>query len=238
MTADVLAVGAHPDDVELGVGGLIHKLTSCSLSVAIVDLTEGEMSTRGSVEERRQEAARAAEILGAAYRENVGLPDGQLANTTGQQRRLIPFIRRYRPKLILGPMNDDRHPDHTAAHRLVRDANFFAGLARIETGQEPHRTPSVYFYHPYHNGAALPALVVDVSDHFEAKLEALRTYRSQFYNPDYHAPETHISSEAFWKYIHTRAAYWGNRVGAAFGEPLYADGPVGVRLPPGLRDTR
>ena len=190
MTVDILAIGAHPDDVELGIGGLLHKLATKGHSTAILDLTKGESSTRGTVEERATESAAAAEILRLSARENAGLPDGQLANTTEMRRTIIPFLRRFRPRLILAPMAPDRHPDHTAAHALAQDANFLAGLRSIDTGQEPHRAQRLYFYYPYQDGN--PDLIVDISDHFEVKLAAIKAHASQFYNPDYPGPETMI----------------------------------------------
>lgn len=234
MTVDVLAVGAHPDDVELGIGGTLHKLVQNGYTTGILDLTRGEMSTRGSLDERAAESERAAQILGVVRRECAGLPDGALANTHEQQQRVIPFIRSFRPKLLIIPMDLDRHPDHRAAHGLVRDAAYFSGLTRIETEQDPYRPPTTYYYHPYYDGLEPPQVVVDISDHFEAKLEALRAHASQFHNPDYSGEETHIASEEFWDSIRTRAAYWGHLIGVKYGEPLYSDGPVGVPLPPGL----
>ncbi|MBN2309926.1 MAG: bacillithiol biosynthesis deacetylase BshB1 [Candidatus Hydrogenedentes bacterium] len=237
MTVDVLAVGAHPDDVELGVGGMLHKLTQSGRSAAVLDLTAGEMSTRGSVDERRIEAQRAAGILGVAERAIASLPDGALANTPEQRREVIPFLRRFRPRIILAPMREDRHPDHVAAHGLVRDANFFAGLVKIDTGQEPHRAQRIYYYHPYYGGREMPPFVVDISEHFEAKLDALRAHASQFHNPAYPGRATHISSPEFWESIRTKAAYWGDRIGVRYGEPLFSDGPAGIALPPGLESA-
>lgn len=231
---DVLAIGAHPDDVELGVGGLVHKLVRLKYSVAIVDLTRGELSTRGTVENRQREAAAAAEILGVQRRENVGLHDGKVANIHEQQLRVIPFIRMFRPKILLSLMGRDRHPDHCAAHALIRDAVYYSGLVRIDTGHDPYRPRHVYFYHPYSESGMQPQIVVDISDDFEEKLEALRKYRSQFYTPESEDTETYVSSVAFWEHIRVRAAYWGNRIGVDFGEPLYMDGPVGLTMPPGL----
>ena len=234
MNVDVLAVGAHPDDVELGIGGLVHKLAQRGHTVGILDLTRGEMSTRGTVEERDAEAQEAARILGVALRENAGLPDGAVANTHEQQMRTLFFLRAHRPRILIAPMDNDRHPDHRAAHALVRDAAYFSGLARIDTGQEPYRPPVVYYYHPYYEDRAAPAIVVDISDHFEAKTEALRAHKSQFFNPDYSGAPTFISSPEFWEGIQTRAAYWGALVHVKYGEPLYAPGPIGVVLPPGI----
>lgn len=234
MNLDVLAVGAHPDDVELGVGGLLCKLAQRGYAVGILDLSRGEMSSRGTVEERNREAEEAAHILGVSRRENAELPDGALVNATEQQRRVIPFIRSLRPKILLVPKDTDRHPDHRAAYHLVRDANYFAGLAQIETEQDCYRVPWVYYYHPYYDDTANPSLVVDISAQFETKIAALRAHRSQFYNPDYPGKPTLIASREFWESIGVRAAYWGNRIHAAYGEPLFAEGPIGLDLPPGL----
>jgi N-acetylglucosamine malate deacetylase 1 len=225
VNVDILAVGAHPDDIELGIGGLIHKLTTQGRLVALLDLTQGEMGTRGTPGLRLQEGEEAARILGATARENAGLPDAGLANTTEQQRRIIPFIRKFRPRILLFPMAHDRHPDHHAAHALVRDANFFSGLARIDTGQAPYRAPQVFFYHPYFENV-MPMLIADISEHFEAKMKAIKAHASQFYNPDSPEPETFITTKQFLTSIETRAAYWGSRINAHFGETLYADAPI------------
>lgn len=236
MNVDVLAVGAHPDDVELGIGGLVHKLTQRGLSVAILDLTRGEMSSRGTVEERAEEGRNAAAILGVACRENAGLPDSAVANTTEQQRRVIPLLRALRPKVLIAPMRGDRHPDHAAAHDLVKEADYFSGLARIETGHEPYRTPRIYFYHPYFEESSAPTFIVDISAHFDAKMAALKAHASQFFNPDYPGVPTYVASKGFWESIQTRAAYWGRRVNVTYGEPLFADRSVGIDLPPGLEN--
>ncbi len=231
---DVLAVGAHPDDAEIGIGGILAKLVRRGYIVGMLDLTRGEMSSRGTVEERAIEGKEAARILGAACRCNAGLPDGAVLNTPEQRLAVIPFIRKFRPRLLLATMAHDRHPDHHHAHALVRDAAYFSGLARIETGQPPFRPPRTYYYHPYFEDHAAASAIVDISDHFEVKLEALRAHASQFYNPEYEGPKTLISSEQFWESIRTRAAYWGNRIGVAYGEVLCGDGPLGLDLPPGL----
>lgn len=234
MTVDVLAIGAHPDDVELGVGGILLKVAAQGGSFAILDLTRGEQASRGTAEERLVESAKAAAILGAATRQNAGLPDGGLENTREQQRAIIPFIRQFRPKIILAHMPTDRHPDHRVAHELTRDANFFSGLTSIVSDTAAYRAPHVYYFHPYYQDAVTPSIVIDVSDVFERKLEALRAHQSQFFNPHYEGPPTYISSAEFWDAIRHRAAYWGHRIGAAFGEPLYTDGPLGLAALPGL----
>jgi len=230
---DVVAVGAHPDDVEVGVGGIVAKLARQGKRVAIVDLTEGELASRGSVDERRAEAAAAAAILGVAHRVNAKLPDGGIANNDAMRRTVIGILRTLRPAVLLCPMHTDRHPDHDAAHYLVRDANYLAGLAKIDTGQAPHRAPRVFYYRVYGETSA-PNAVIDISETFETKREALRAYRSQLFNPQYEGTATYVSSEAFWNGIEARAAYWGARIGAAYGEPIYCDGPVGLESLPAL----
>jgi len=237
VSVDLLAIGAHPDDVELGVGGLVRKSTSRGLGVAILDLTRGELATRGSVEERQAEAEEAARRLGVAKRVNAGLLDGCIANTDQQRQAVIHRIRSFRPRVIVAPMTPDRHPDHDAAHGLVRDANFLAGLARIKTDTPPHRAAHIYYYHPYDENPGPAGLVIDISEHFEAKLDALRAYGSQFHNPGYEGRETFVASAAFWDLIQLRAAYWGRRIGVGYGEPLYTSEPIGLDLPPGLGDA-
>lgn len=231
---DVLAIGAHPDDADLGVGGMLAKCAAAGKRVAMLDLTRGELASRGTPEERQQEATRAAELLGVARRVQAGLPDGGLANVEAQRLELIRHIRALRPRVLLAPMRPDRHPDHEAAHELVRAANFFAGLTRVDTGQVPWRAPVVYFYHPYFQAAEPPALLVDVSETFETKLEALAAYASQFHNPERNEPETYVSSAKFWEDIRIRAAFWGSQSGVRYAEPLHHAGPLGVDWPPGL----
>lgn len=236
MTVDVLAIGAHPDDADLGVGGLLCKLAQAGKRTVILDLTLGELGSRGTADERRDEAKESARLLGVARRVNAKLPDGHIANTPEQRLTLVRIIRDIRPAILLAPMAPDRHPDHAAAHDLVRDANFHAGVHGIDTGQTPHRARAVYGYHAYHESNQLPTHVVDVSGVFEQKLAALRSFRSQLYNPDYEGPETLVASKAFWEQITVRAAYWGSRIGVSHGEPLYGTMPVAMNLPPELEE--
>lgn len=235
---DVLAIGAHPDDVELGIGGLLRKLADRGHKTGILDLTRGEMSTRGSVEERASEAAEAGRILGVSWRENGGLPDGGLSNIPEHRYAVIRWLRSFRPKVLLIPMDGDRHPDHNATHDLARDAAYLSGLAKIETGDEPYRPERVYGYYPYFDGAQSPTFIVDVSSEFGNKLAALRAHASQFHNPSYEGKPTFISSSAFWDGITTRAEYWGGRIGVKYGEPLWTEGPVAVNILPGLEGDR
>jgi bacillithiol biosynthesis deacetylase BshB1 len=236
VTVDVVAIGPHPDDVEVGIGALVHKLVHRGFKVAILDLTAGELGSRGTAAEREKESEAAAEILGVVARKNVGLPDSGLENADEQRRAIVPFLREWRPSLILASMSDDRHPDHEAAHVLVRDANYISGLAKIETRQEPHRAPHLMYYRVYKDPSP-PQCVIDVSAHFEKQIEALQAHRSQFYNPSYEGPQTYVSSKSFWEGIRLRAAYWGSRIGTEYATPLYATSPIIMDLPPGLEEN-
>lgn len=233
---DILAIGAHPDDVEVGVGGMLHKFARAGSRTGILDLTRGEMGTRGTVEERAVEATEAAEILGAAHRANAALPDGGLADTQEQRHALVPFIRAFAPRIILAPFDADRHPDHEAAHHLARNANYLAGLARIDTEQTPHRAPQIYYYRVYGDSTP-PQMVINIGEEFETKMKALSAYRSQFHNPEYAGSPTYVSSEGFWKSIQTRAECWGQRIGVAHAETLYALEPITLDALPGIESS-
>ena len=231
MTADVLAIGAHPDDVEIGCGGTIRKLVNQGYLVAACDLSEGELGSRGSVELRSRETERASEILGIHQRINLGIPDGNIANTKENQARLIRVIRSLRPGVLLISAPECRHPDHADAARLCIDAAFYSGLRRIEVEGDPWRPKHVLHY--MQSLTFEPTLVVDVSDTWEERMAAVRAYGSQFHNPGYVAsedePETYISNVGFLRFIEARARQLGYRVGADFGEGfLYHQGPYGV----------
>ncbi|WP_228350645.1 bacillithiol biosynthesis deacetylase BshB1 [Rhodocaloribacter litoris] len=234
---DVLALAAHPDDVELCAGGTICRLTRQGYRVGIVDFTRGELGSRGTPEGRLEEARAAAGILGLAVRENLGLPDGNIAPTPENRERVIRVLRRYRPHILLVNPPVCRHPDHGAAARLAIEAAFYAGLRKIVTreddgtAQEPWRP-----HHILHYMQAVPfepTFVVDVSDVWEQRTRALQAFRSQFFNPDYEPagdePETFVSNPEFFRWIEARARTYGYQIGATYGEPfLYHGGPVGV----------
>ena len=236
-TVDVLALGAHHEDADLGIGGTLLALARQGFTTGIIDLTEGELGSRGTPGERVDEGQGAARRLGLSHRSSARLPDGGIQNIDSQRRALIPIIRTLRPKVLLVHQPPDRHPDHIAAAQLSRDANFFAGVTSIGTGHEPYRAPTVIGFRPYYDDAHEPELIMDISDVFEQKIEALRAYKSQFYNPDYQGPQTFIASEGFWQSIESRARYWGNRAGFKFGEPLFYSGPLPVRTLAGLGGT-
>lgn len=235
-TLDVLALSAHPDDVELCAGGTVCMLTSQGYRVGVVDFTRGELGSRGTPEGRLEEAAAAAEILNLATRDNLGLPDGDIANTPANRLKLIRLVRRYRPHIVLANPPTCRHPDHEAAARFATDALFYAGLRKINTEddgapQEPWRPHHILYYMqtlPFD-----PTFVVDVTDVWDQRIRALQAFRSQFFNPDYEPgadePETFVSNPDFFQWVEARAREYGYRIGATYGEPfLYRHGPVGV----------
>ena len=231
---DVLALAAHPDDVELCAGGTMRLLADQGYRTGIVDFTRGELGTRGTPETRMREAAHAAEILGLTARVNLGLPDGDIQNTRDNQLAVIRALRRYRPQIVLLTAEHVRHPDHGDATRLSTDALFYAGLAKIETrdggeAQEPWRP-----HHALHYMQALdfePTFVVDVTSTWERRQRALLAFETQFYTGDDGGdePETYISNPDFLAWVEARARVYGYRIGARYGEPfLYRHGPVGV----------
>ncbi len=236
-TLDLLAFAAHPDDVELCAGGTMCVLARKGYSTGIIDLTRGELGTRGTPEGRMEEAAAAARVMGLAARENLGLPDGGIENTPAHREAVIRMLRKYRPRIVLLNAPEERHPDHPAAARLVADACFYAGLARIETTdadgspQQPWRP-----HHALHYIQTLdlePTFIVDVTSAWEEKLETLRAFRSQVHTPGYTPAagesETFISNPGFFQWIEARARAWGYRIGAEFGEPfVYRHGPIGI----------
>lgn len=221
MKVDILAFGAHPDDIEISCAGALLKAIADGQTAAVVDLTRGELGTRGSAELRLQEAEAAAKILGLSSRENLSLQDGFISNDESQQMEVIKAIRKYQPEVVLANAVHDRHPDHGESSRLVRDACFKAGLAKIETGQDPWRPKRLHYY--IQDRLMIPNFVIDISDHWEKKLEALRAYKSQFHDPDSKEPETYISSEAFWKFLEARAREMGHLIGAEFGEGFISE---------------
>lgn len=203
----------------------------------IVDFTKGQLGSRGTPEGRMEEAQRASEIMGLTARENLGMMDGDIQNTTESRRAVIEVVRRYRPHIVLINSADCRHPDHCDAADLATDALYYSGLKKIET-TDPDGTPQAPWRpnHVLHYMQAIefePTMVVDVSDVWEQRIDALQAFESQFFNPDYEAgedePETFVSNPAFFKWVESRARTYGYKVGATYGEPfLYRHGPFGV----------
>jgi N-acetylglucosamine malate deacetylase 1 len=225
---EILAVGAHPDDVELGCGGTLARLSRRGHSVGILDLTRGEAGTRGTPETRAAEAVEAARILGALFRDGLDLGDGNLRTDRAAELEVIEVLRRRRPRLVFAPLPADRHPDHARAGRLVTDAAFYSGLRSLATGRAPHRPQQVVYYPS--TFLAEPTFLVDVTEALETKLEAVRAFRSQFFDPSSTEPATFISSPEFLEGVTARARAFGRLAGAGAAEgfvsprpPLLAD---------------
>ena len=234
MATDVLVFAAHPDDAELNCGGTIAALVAEGKSVAIVDLSRGEMGTKGSVETRAKEAEKASEILGISYRSNLDLGDSILENNRHNQLKVITEIRKLRPHVCITGAPHDRHPDHGKATQLCLDALFYSGLAKIvvhdeqRNSLEPWRPAHILHYmqdRPFE-----PDFVFDISAHWETKKDAILAFASQFnVESEGGEPETYISSRKYFKQLEARARYFGHLSGFEFGEPLkYYNGPAGL----------
>lgn len=221
MKVDILAIGAHPDDVELGCGGTLAKLISEGKKVAIVDLTQGELGTRGTNLTRAEEAAEASQILGISARENLKMKDGFILNTEEYQMQVVKMIRKYQPEIVFANAIDDRHPDHAKASKLVSDACFLAGLVKIETelegeNQQQWRPKQVFHYIQWKN--VTPDFVVDISDFMEKKIESCLAYKTQFYDPNSNEPMTPIATKDFLESLTYRAQDLGRLSGVDFAE--------------------
>ncbi len=228
MKIDILAFGAHPDDVELSASGTLITAARRGAATAVITLTRGEMGTRGSVEKRTAEFRQASAVIGLACHKMLSLPDGRIASDDASREAVIREIRDLRPTLVLLPYWEDRHPDHVAGSRLIQDAVFLSGLRTVDTGQEPHR-PAEMLY-DMHTWEFQPSFVVDISDAMEEKKKAIRCYDSQVFTPSSGEGEeqTFISSEHFWELLMARAAHYGRLIGTRFGEPFKIRGLVEI----------
>jgi N-acetylglucosamine malate deacetylase 1 len=221
---DLLVFGPHPDDIEIGLGGTIARHTASGHHVGLCDLTAGELSTNCTPEERRSEAAAAARVLGVAWRENLGWPDGGIAETAEIIQSAVVLIRTHRPRAIAIPYWDDRHPDHVAASHVLRVAIFKSGLRRYDTGQESWRPEWSCYY--FINDSVPPSFVVDVSAHYQRKRDALDCYRSQFVADGKDAARTRLNAPTFRQLIESRDAQFGANAGVAFAEGVVVREPV------------
>ncbi|MFY8009615.1 MAG: bacillithiol biosynthesis deacetylase BshB1 [Flavobacterium sp.] len=232
MKLDILAFGAHPDDVELGCSGTIAKEVSLGKKVGIIDLTRGELGTRGSVEIRDQEAALAAEILGISVRENLNMRDGFFVNDEAHQLEIIKRIRKYKPEIVICNAVDDRHIDHGKGSKLVSDACFLSGLRKIETEhegveQEVWRPKVVYHYIQWKN--IEPDFVVDISEFIDKKTQSILAYASQFYSENSNEPITPIATKNFLQSIHYRTQDFGRLIGVDYAEGFTTERYVAVK---------
>lgn len=231
MKLDILAIGVHPDDVELGCSGTLLKQIAKGNLVGILDLTRGELGTRGNAETRLKEANEAAKVLGVSVRENLGFEDGFFMNDKAHQLAIIRILRKYQPTIVIGNAHYDRHPDHGRAAQLTQEACFLSGLPKIETeingeSQKAFRPRALYHYiQAIHTE---PDFVVDITEHFERKLQSVYAYKSQFYNPDSKEENTFISSPEFLEFVKARAAHFGMPIGARYAEGFTVNRIPGV----------
>ncbi len=231
MKLHILAILAHPDDAELGCGGTLIKHARMGEKVGILDLTRGELGTRGSGETRLQEAEAAGEIMGLAVRENAHFRDGFFQNDEAHQRALISYIRRWRPEIVITNAPEDRHPDHGRGAALVLDACFLSGLSKIETEweenpQQAWRPKRVF--HLIQDRTLEPTFIVDISGVQGEKMEAIKAYRTQFHDPKGDGPQTYISNPSFLEAIESRDRLWGKRIGTTAGEAFLCKDLPGI----------
>ena len=231
MQLDILAIMAHPDDAELSCGGTLAKHKAAGKRVGIIDLTRGELGTRGTPELREEEAQAASKILGLDVRGNLELTDGFIGQSHAEKLAVIRAIRKYRPSIILTNAIDDRHPDHANAALLVKESAFLAGLYKIETfegGREQDNWRPRMVLHILQDRLMIPDVVVDITAHFVQKMEAIKAYRSQFFDPTSDEPETWISRPDFLPFQEARSREMGHMIGAEFGEGFTTARPLGV----------
>jgi bacillithiol biosynthesis deacetylase BshB1 len=229
MTVDILAFGAHPDDVELAASGTLIKAGLGGAKTGVITLTRGEMGSRGTLATRAAEFDAAARTMGLSHHEMLSLPDGRLTPDQGAKEAVVREIREHRPRILLLPHWDDRHPDHGAASRIIQEAAFMAGLRKLDTGQEPHRPAELIYY--MSSWEFEPSFIVDISPVIDDKIRAIQAYGTQVHNPNYtgNEPPTFISSEHFHELLMTRMAHYGHLIGKKFGEPFRIRGLIEVK---------
>jgi N-acetylglucosamine malate deacetylase 1 len=234
MKLDILAIGVHPDDVELGCSGTLINEIKRGKQVGVIDLTQGELGTRGTVETRYIESANAAKIIGVNMRENLKMRDGFFKNDEPHQLQLIKAIRKYRPEIIIGNILNDRHPDHGRAGHLISDACFLSGLAKIDTKDEKgsiqEKWRPKYFLQYMQDWYHEPDLLIDISDVFEQRMKAIEAYSTQFFTSESSAdgPQTYISTPDFLDSIIARARMLGKRIGVKYAEGFITEKKIGI----------
>jgi bacillithiol biosynthesis deacetylase BshB1 len=231
MKVDILAFGAHPDDVELSAAGTILKHIQQGKKVAIVDLTQGELGSRGTIETRYREASDAAQILGVSDRVNLKMADGFFEHSQENLMKVVEQIRKYKPSIVLANAVEDRHPDHGKGSKLVSDACFLAGLPKIETElngekQEAFRPKAVYHY--IQDRYLKPDFVIDVTPFVEQKIASIKAYKTQFYDPSMEGPQTPISGPEFFEFLMGRMSQFGRQINAQYGEGFTVERFIGV----------
>lgn len=231
MEVDILAIFAHPDDVELAVGGTLLKMKALGYKTGALDVTAGEMGTRGTVEGRALEAEEAAKILILDVRENLGLPDGHVFADDESRTKLVRVLRRLKPKVILTHQDGDPHPDHNHIVQLVRESARLASMKRYdeETGSDKIPVPNVA--HNVFSRLVRPSFIVDISEFLDKKMNAIRAYNSQFYDPNSTEPETRLTTKSFLDELANRSKYFGSLIGVAAGEPFYVREALNIADP-------
>lgn len=231
MKLDILAIGVHPDDIELSCAGTILKEIAKGKKVGVLDLTHGELGTRGSGPLRLVEAAKSAEILGLSCRDNLGFKDGFFENNEAHQVAIARILRKYQPAIILANAIDDRHPDHGRASKLISDACFYSGLRRIETeweGEQQEAWRPKVVYHYIQDRFIIPDFVVDVSPYVHKKMEAIQAFQSQFFNTESNEPESPLTKKNFFDYVKGRMADMGRYINVDFAEGYTVERPIGI----------
>lgn len=226
MELDILVFAAHPDDAELSMGGTIAKFTSKGLKVGVADLSKAELSTRGNVKLRAKETAAASKILNLKAHENLGIPDGNILASQENLRSVVVLIRKYKPKIVFAPYSNDRHPDHMDVSNLVKRAFFSSGLEKFKTkfagkSQIQYRPKKLFYYMQTY--LFQPTFIVDISEHFQKKMESVGKYKSQFHNPRSKREDTFISKPEFLDYVRMRAEFYGFQIRKKYGEPFYCE---------------
>lgn len=235
MKLDILAIGVHPDDVELGCSGTLINEIKSGKKVGIADLTQGELGTRGNIVIRYQEAADAAMIMGVQVRENLKMRDGFFRNDEEHQLKLIQTIRKYQPEIVIGNVLHDRHPDHGRAGKMITESCFLSGLSKIETkddaGNPQQRWKPAYVLHYIQDWYYEPDLLIDISDVFEQRMKAIEAYKTQFHSGnDYSCePQTYISTPDFLESIVARARMMGKKIGVKYAEGFITEKKIGIR---------
>lgn len=234
MKLDILAIGVHPDDVELGCSGTLIKEVNAGKKVGIVDLTQGELGSRGTIETRYAEAAEAAQIIGVHVRENLKMRDGFFKNDEEHQLALIRILRKYQPEVVIGNILKDRHPDHGRAGQLISDACFLSGLRKIETNDEAGQAQSKwrpkYYLQYIQDWYYEPDFLVDISDVFEQRMQSIKAYSTQFNSAsEADGPQTYISTPDFLDSVIARARMMGKRIGVKYAEGFLTEKKIGLR---------
>ncbi len=233
MKLDILAIGSHPDDIELSCGGTVALNIDRGKKCGILDLTAGELGTRGNPERRRKEAAESAGIFGLSVRKNLGMPDGFFTVSKDNIISIAREIRRYRPEIVLANAVHDRHPDHGRAARLAEEACYYAGLRKIEIWDEEEVSLEAWrpkvVYHYIQSNYIEPDFIIDVTSVWEKKISAIKAFKSQFFDPDSREPETYISKPGFLEFLESRCKMWGHAIGVEYGEGFTANRKIGVK---------